>query len=212
MSKRRDGLGGGRLVGIATLLLLAMSALILERAGTGEAGMRMLVRATARSSLVLFGAAFAASSLRSLWRVPATGWLLRQRRYLGLSFAVSHGLHALAIIGLGLVLGDAFQINLVTVIFGGGAYGMIALMAATSSDRAYAWLGRRRWHLLHRVGVYWIWIIFANSYTARAVMAIARGSESLAYLPVAVFIWAVLGVRVAAWFRARPARAAAAVA
>ena len=210
MSKRRDALGGGRLVGVLALLLLAMSVLILERAGTGEAGLRMLVRATARTSLVLFGAAFAASSLRSLWRTPATGWLLRNRRYLGLSFAVSHALHALALVGLGLVLGDAFEVDLVTLIFGGGAYLMIALMAATSSDRAYAWLGRRRWHLLHRVGVYWIWIIFANSYTARAVMAIARGSESLAYVPVAIFIWALLGVRIAAWVRARPARASAA--
>ena len=96
----------------------------------------MLIRATARTSLALFGAAFTASSLRSLWRTPATGWLLRQRRYLGLSFAFSHALHALAILGLALVLGDAFEINLVTVIFGGGAYVMIALMAATSSDRA----------------------------------------------------------------------------
>ena len=156
-----------------------MSVLILAEAGTGEAGMRMWIRATARTSLVLFGAAFTASSLRSLWRTPATGWLLRQRRYLGLSFAFSHGLHLLAILGLSLVLGDAFEIDAVTLIFGGGAYVMIALMAATSSDRVFAWLGRRRWHLLHKVGVYWIWIIFANSYTARAVMAVARGTESL---------------------------------
>jgi methionine sulfoxide reductase heme-binding subunit len=203
MSKRRDAFGGGRLLGAFALLLVAMSALILAQAGTGEAGLRMWIRATARTSLALFGAAFAASSLRSLWRTPATGWLLRQRRYLGLSFAVSHALHALAILGLALVLGDAFEINAVTVIFGGGAYLMIALMAATSSDRAYAWLGRRRWHLLHKVGVYWIWFIFANSYTARGVMAIARGSESIAYLPVALFVWALLGVRIAAWQRAR---------
>jgi hypothetical protein len=203
MSKPRDAFGGGRLIAAVTLLLLAMSAAILELAGTGEAGLRMLIRATARSSLALFGAVFAASSLRSLWRTPATGWLLRQRRYLGLSFAISHALHLLAILGLSLVLGDAFEVDLVTVIFGGGAYLMIALLAATSSDRAYAWLGRSRWHWLHWVGVYWIWIIFANSYTARAVMAIARGTESLAYLPVAVFIWALLGVRIAAWRRAR---------
>ena len=110
------------------------------------------------------------------------------------------------------MLGDAFEIDPVTVIFGGGAYVMIALMAATSSDRTAAWLGRRRWRLLHLVGVYWIWIIFANSYTARAVMAIARGSESLAYVPVALFVWALLGVRIAAWLRARPARRVAAVA
>ena len=110
------------------------------------------------------------------------------------------------------MLGDAFEINLVTILGGGGAYLMIALMAATSSDRAVAWLGRRRWRLLHLVGVYWIWIIFANSYTARAVMAIARGSESLAYVPVAVFVWALLGVRIAAALRARRRAGAAATA
>jgi hypothetical protein len=212
MSRQRDAFGGGRLVAVFALLLVAMSWLILAQAGTGEAGLRIWIRATARTSLVLFGAAFAASSLRSLWRTPATGWLLRQRRYLGLSFAFSHALHLLAIIALGLVLGDAFQIDAVTRIFGGGAYLMIALMAATSSDRAYAWLGRRRWQLLHKVGVYWIWIIFANSYTARAVMAVANGTESLAYLPVALFIWTLLGLRIAAWLRARRGHSRAAVA
>ena len=208
MSERRDTLGGGWLVAGVALLLLAMTALILGWAGTGEPGLRMLVRATARSSLVLFAAAFTASSLRRLWPTPATGWLLRQRRYLGLSFAVSHTLHALAIAGLGLVLGDAFQIDRVTVIFGGGAYAMIALMAATSFDRSAAWLGRRRWRVLHLVGGYWIWIIFVNSYTARGVMAIARGSEPLAYVPVAIFVWAMLGVRVAAALRGRRRAAA----
>ena len=212
MSERRDALGGGRLVGIVSVLLLAMTVLILGSAGSGEPGLSMLVRATARTSLVLFAGAFTASSLRRLWPTGATGWLLRQRRYLGLSFAVSHALHALAIGGLGLVLGDAFEVGAVTAIFGGGAYLMIVLMAATSFDRSAAWLGRRRWRLLHVVGVYWIWIIFANSYTSRAVMAIARGSESLAYVPVTILVWAMLGVRVAAALRARRRASAAALA
>jgi sulfoxide reductase heme-binding subunit YedZ len=203
VSERRDALGGGRLFGIAALLLLAMSAAILAWEGTGEAGLRMLIRATARTSLALFGAAFAASALRRVWPTPVTGWLLRQRRYLGLSFAFSNLLHALAIFALKRLLGVAFEIDLVTIIFGGGAYVMIALLAATSSDRAVAWLGRRRWRLLHLVGVYWIWIIFANSYTARGVMAIARGTESLWYVPVALFVWALLGVRIVAWRRQR---------
>ena len=212
MSERRDALGGGRLVGIVSVLLLVMTVLILGSAGSGEPGLRMLVRATARTSLVLFAGAFTASSLRRLWPTGATGWLLRQRRYLGLSFAVSHALHALAIGGLGLVLGDAFEVGAVTAIFGGGAYLMIVLMAATSFDRSAAWLGRRRWRALHLVGVYWIWIIFANSYTSRAVMAIARGSESLAYVPVTILVWAMLGVRVAAALRARRRASAAALA
>jgi hypothetical protein len=200
MSERRDALGGARLIGSVMLLLLAMTALIFAWAGTGESGLRMLVRATARSSLVLFGAAFTASSLRRLWPTPATGWLLRSalprpllRDSTPCTCSRSRASRA----------GDAFEIDLVTVIFGGGAYVMIALMAATSSDRAYAWLGRRRWHLLHRVGVYWIWIIFANSYTARAVMAVAGGTENRSPTSGRRLHLALLGLRIAAWVRAR---------
>jgi len=203
VSAQRGGLGGARLFGLFAVLLVAMSLAILATQGSGEAGLRMLIRATARTSLALFAAAFAASALRRLWPTPVTGWLLRERRSLGLSFAFSHALHAVAILALRRELGAAFEIDLVTIVFGGGAYGMIALMAATSSDRAVAWLGRRRWRALHLVGGYWIWVIFANSYTARAVMAVAKGSESLAYLPVAVFVWAIVALRFAAWRRGR---------
>jgi hypothetical protein len=202
MSAPRDALGGGRLLSLVVLGLLAMSAAIVASAGTGEPGLRMLVRATARSSLLLFGAAYAASSLRRLWRTPATAWLMRQRRYLGLSFAASHALHLLAILALALVLGDAFEVDAVTLVFGGGAYVMIAAMAATSSDRAFAWLGARRWKLLHRVGAHWIFVIFAVSYLPRAAV------ESPLYALPAAFVVALLGLRVAAFLRARRPRTA----
>jgi DMSO/TMAO reductase YedYZ heme-binding membrane subunit len=155
---------------------------------------------------VLFSVVFAASSLRKLWRNGATGWLLRQRRYLGLSFAISHALHLAAIIALGLVLGDAFEVDAVTKLGGGGAFVMIALMAATSSDRAVARLGRRRWRALHLLGVTWIWVVFAVSYTPRALI------ESGWYALPAALVWAALGVRAAAWLRARRPRAATAAA
>ena len=203
MSAARGAFSGGRLFWLLAFGLLAMTLAILATQGSGEPGLRMLIRATARTSLALFGAAFAASALRRLWPTPATAWLLRERRYLGLSFAFSHALHLLAILAARRELGAGFEVDLVTIVFGGGAYVMIALMAATSSDRAVAMLGRRRWRTLHLVGGYWIWIIFANSYTARAVMAVARGSESLAYVPVAAFVWGVLGLRIAAWRRGR---------
>jgi hypothetical protein len=203
MSGRRRPLGGARLVGFAALLLLAMAALILATAGSGEAGLRMLVRATARSSLLLFGAAFTASSLVRLFPHPETRWLLRERRYLGLSFAVSHALHLIAILALALVLGDAFTVDAVTLVFGGGAFGMIALMAATSSDRAVAWLGPRRWRALHGLGAWWVWIVFAFSYSGRGVESLVRGQESPVYLLPMLLVWAMLGARLAAFLRAR---------
>src|SRR5262245_15492669 len=91
---------GWPLVGWSTLLLVFMVALILGIEGAGEDGLRTVIRATARTSVVLFVAAFTASSLRALWPVPVTRWLLTNRRYIGVSFAVSHFLHLLAILAL----------------------------------------------------------------------------------------------------------------
>jgi hypothetical protein len=48
-----------------------------------------------------------------------------------------------------------------TLIIGGIAYAFILAMAATSFDRSAAWLGPRRWKILHTVGSYYIWATFA---------------------------------------------------
>ena len=183
------------IVGWASLALVAMTISVFAAAGTGEDGVRMLIRATARSSLALFSLAFAASSLRRLVHVPATAWLLRNRRYLGLSFAVSHALHLAGIVALAEGWPESFARTSTTTLIGGGlGYGFVAAMAATSNDRAVAWLGRRRWRLLHLTGSWLLWGIFASSYVPRAVRAPG-------YLPLAVLPVAVLGVRVAAWLR-----------
>lgn len=147
-------------MGWISLGLLGMCALVLGLAGTGEDGLRMGIRATARSSLILFSAAFSASALRRLWRVPATKWLLRNRRYVGVSYAVSHAIHALFIVLLAKLHPGDFESNTLGNLFGGGAYLFTAAMVATSSDRAFAWLGAR-WKELHRVGSYYIWVVFA---------------------------------------------------
>lgn len=186
---------GPRIVGWASLALAAMTALVLAAAGTGEDGVRMLIRATARSSLALFSLAFAASSLRRLVHAPATAWLLRNRRYVGLSFAVSHAIHLTGIVDLAVRWPEHFGRTSATTVIGGGlGYVFVAAMAATSNDRAVAWLGRRRWRLLHLTGSWLLWGIFASSYVPRA-------AREPGYLLLAVLAVAVLGLRVAAWRR-----------
>ncbi len=66
--RARAGLEGWLLVGWSALALGAMRALLLAVHGAREEGLRVVIRATARTSLALFLAAFAASSLRRLWR------------------------------------------------------------------------------------------------------------------------------------------------
>ena len=94
----RELAAGPALVGWSSLALVAMCGALLLQHGAGEEGLRVLIRATARTSLVLFAGAFAASGLRRVWRSPASAWLVKNRRYVGLSFAVSHGLHLAAIL------------------------------------------------------------------------------------------------------------------
>jgi len=161
---------GWAIVGWSTVVLLAMTGLVLALAGTGESGIRMLVRATARTSFALFTAAFVASALHRLRRSPATAWLLANRRYVGVSFAVSHGLHLLALWALAGWSARQFVANasLTVVVLGGIAYVFLAAMTATSFDRAARWLGARRWQRLHTIGAYYIWAIFFLSYVPRA--------------------------------------------
>lgn len=121
-----------------------------------------MLRLTARTSLVFFCSAFVGSSLQRLHRGTATRWLLRNRRYLGLAFAASHAIHGVAIIELLRV--TATGLELTPALVGGAAYLFIIAMTVTSFDRTAAWLGRRRWHQLHLVGSYYIFLVFLMTY------------------------------------------------
>jgi len=187
---------GWPIVGWATLLLGAMIAAILAVAGTGEDAIRIVIRATARTSVVLFSAAFVASALRRAWPGSASSWLLANRRYLGVSFAVSHAFHLTAILALAgwsvsRMVADASP---TAAILGGIAYLFILAMVATSFDRTAAWLGPRKWSRLHTIGVYWIWTIFFASFAPQAF-------KSPLYVPFALLLVAALGIRL--WQRPR---------
>jgi hypothetical protein len=195
---RDSRFAGWPLVGYCGLLLLVVSLLRFATLGTGEEGLRAMVRFTAQLSLILFSAAFTASSLHALWpRSDWAQWLRANRRYLGVSFALSHTLHLVLLIFLGRVSQEfADNIQAATIYGGGLAYVFVYAMTATSFDRSAAWLGPRRWHLLHKVGAYYIWFIFFQSYVPRAFV-------SPFYIPFAVVLIADVGLRIWAGARKR---------
>jgi DMSO/TMAO reductase YedYZ heme-binding membrane subunit len=89
------------------------------------------------------------------------------------------------------------NIDTTTLISGGIAYAFIFAMAATSFDRSAAWLGARRWKILHTVGSYYIWLIFLITFATAA-------SEAPRYwLGVAILAAALLLRVVARWSRWR---------
>ncbi|WP_237151618.1 ferric reductase-like transmembrane domain-containing protein [Oryzibacter oryziterrae] len=156
-------------------------------------GARMVIRLTARTSLVLFLLAFTASSLAALFRAPLTEWLLTNRRYLGLAFAFSHGVHAAGIIVLSKIDPQLFDqlTSPVTFIAGGFGYAVILALAITSFDQAVALIGARRWRALHTGGVWLIAVFFAINFGRRAVMMPAM------YWPYMVLIFVAMALRFA---------------
>jgi methionine sulfoxide reductase heme-binding subunit len=184
-------MNGWRVFWLLAAIETALFGAGLAAFGTDEAGLRALVRFTVRVSFLVFAVVYAAAPLRRLYPTPATRWLRRNRRYLGVSFAWAHGLHGLAIVLLAQLLGDSFAVDPATRLGGGLAYLLIAAMALTSFDRTARWLGPRRWGLLHRAGLHWLWFIFALNWTASV-------SVSLAYLPLALITGGLLALRLAA--------------
>ncbi|GAA0764703.1 hypothetical protein LRH25_09925 [Ideonella azotifigens] len=131
--------------------------------------LRLAIRLTARSSWLLFLLVFTASAAARHWPGALTRWQLRNRRHLGLAFAVSHTVHLAAILGFANLDPAGFHqaSSLGNQITGGIAYGFIALMALSSSDTVAAWLGRKTWGRLHTAGIYYLWISFMVTFGKR---------------------------------------------
>jgi len=173
---------------VAIVVFGVMCGLAVALAGGGEAGVRSAIRATARSTLLVFLVVFCTSSLRRRWPAPATHWLMRNRRYLGLSAAVSHAYHLAFIVTLNATVASE-ETELPILIGGSFGFVMLALMAATSNDASQRRL-RRNWRRLHLVGMWTIWIIYAFSYFPRALDGpIGAGASALLLAALALRWW-----------------------
>jgi DMSO/TMAO reductase YedYZ heme-binding membrane subunit len=189
-------MNGWRLVGTLSLLLGAMTLWLVATHGGDVEGVRLAIRVTARTSLVLFVLAFTASAMVELLPSEVTRWQRRNRRYLGVSFAVSHFIHLGAIVALAAVDRTLFWqlTNVPTIVLAGTAYLFIAAMTATSFDRSAAWLGPRKWRLLHLVGGWYIWVSFAVAVGKRVPL------DSF-YWPMAALVLAAAVMRMIAMLR-----------
>lgn len=196
-------LNGWRLTGTLTLLLVIMAVGIVAAEQFSVDGIRMGIRATARTSLALFLPVFVASALLALAPGPLSGWLRRNRRYLGVGFAASHTIHGLLIIAFATIDPEQFwrMTNMTTLYSGGLAYLFIFAMAATSFDRAVRWLGPRNWRILHTTGLWYLWISLMITFGK-------RGPEMPVYWFAVAFLFVALALRLAARFRARPLKPA----
>jgi len=205
MTIHRPGfrLQGWPLFSLLAALVLLMSAALLAAHADPIAGVRAVIRATARSSFALFLGVFVASSLVTLAPNELSRGLLRERRYLGLAFAFSHLVHAVAIVRLG-QLDPSFWPgrSALTNLPGSLGYAFIVLLSATSFHVLARRMSAQTWKRLHTAGVWTIAAIFAYSYFKRIP------GNALYALPFALLCAAVAVRAVGKWAQADKRRLA----
>lgn len=152
---------------IAALLLMAVIAVYVSPSDVE--GVSLVIRLTARTSLILFLLVFIASSLAKLVPTPFSLWLRANRRYLGVAFAGSHVIHAAALVTFAQLNPTLFSqlTSIGTYIAGGIAYIFIILMTITSFDGPARIVGRKLWEVIHTSGIWFIWISFIISFGKR---------------------------------------------
>ena len=187
-------LQGWRITTLVTCLIVVGLLFNFGLAGWNAPAITHAIDATGRSSLILFAIAFTASSVESHWPSSLSRWSLRNRRWIGLSFASSHFIHLGLIISMTVFFPDPFvrDQSMAQWVFGGLAYGFVLLMALTSTDQAQRWMGMKTWKRLHFVGSHWIWTLFLLTY----VKHVKQGSLWF-YLPFLVFTLALIPIRYA---------------
>lgn len=152
------------IVGISILGLVS----ILSINGLNEQSNRLIIQVTAKISFTLFALAFAASGIHLFFKKSITFWLLMNRKYLGIAFAIMHWIHLLALLALQYFFHPVFQKAATTSLMAGSlAYLFLTLMLLTSFPAFAKYISRKHWKQLHTIGGYWILFIFTTSYVRR---------------------------------------------
>lgn len=172
MTTSTYSLRGWQLFGVIAVLVAAMSAAAIAAQPELVDGLRSAIRATARSSFVLFLAAFTASAFAVLVPSPLSKALVRERRFIGLAFAFSHLIHAVLIYFYGQLNTEFWPARtVVNNIPGGTGYAFIVLMALTSFKGPARLIGRTAWKVLHTTGMWVIAAVFIYSNFKRIPMS-----------------------------------------
>jgi DMSO/TMAO reductase YedYZ heme-binding membrane subunit len=181
-----------RITGLVAIVLALMTAASFAWLGFSEEAVRAMIRGTARSSVTLFVLAFTASSLYALFKTNWAHYLLQNRRYIGVSFALSHFVHLLFLMLLMHFYPEdsLAKLNLIEIVLASLTYVFILLMAVTSFAAPRRFIGEKAWHVLHTTGMYLVWLIFIETYGFGAL-------HNAHYLPLVVLLLAAMGLRIA---------------
>lgn len=174
-----------RVVLMASIIFFAYNFLSF---GYTEEAVRQCIAWSARIGVVLFMLAFGATVMQRFFRNSFSFWVMMNRPFLGISFAILHLIHLAFLVLLQQVFHPVFTLADTFALFaGGGAYFFVILMLLTSFSTFKKMISRANWKRLHTLGGWWIWAVFMSSYWKRVFR------EEYGYVTLAVLL-ALVGI------------------
>ena len=189
------------------LLSGSMSAvMVVEMIGVDlstAAGVSHMIGFSVRWAVPLIYIVVATSALQALFPGPVPAWLLRNRRYVGLAFAVAMAWQGLFIFMVSTLHRPYYFEEIYYLrdeLEGSTGYLFMAAMVITSFRLGRQWLSARQWRLLHTSGVYFLWAYPFSVYWWN--LFYYENPDPIDY----VFYWTgfiALSLRIAAWGKKR---------
>ncbi|MEL7449964.1 MAG: hypothetical protein AAFN78_12195 [Pseudomonadota bacterium] len=185
------------------LLSVPMSVvMVFEMLGTDLAtaeGVSHMISYSVRWAVPLIYVVIATSALQALFPGPLPAWLLRNRKFVGLTFAVAMAWQGLFIFMVSTLHRPYYFDEIYYLrdeLEGSTGYLFLAAMVVTSFRAARKTLSARQWRLLHTSGVYFLWAYPFSVYWWN--LYYYENPEPIDYL----FYWGgflAFALRIAAW-------------
>ena len=211
MSARLDEILKGKLINgwkLFWLISAPVSLLIIQAAirldlSAAEA-VSSMIQLSVRCAVPWLYLAFAASSLQVMFPGSFSRWLLRNRSKFGLCFAAAMSwqlLFILWLVGAHTEYYVAEVYVLSDVVEGVVGYALLIAMTLTSFRFGRQLLTQKQWKLLHKSGIYWIWMYVWSVYCFN-LFYYAGPALPIDY----IYYWGgflAVGIRMCAWGKKR---------
>jgi len=166
-------------------------------------GVSSMIQLSVRFALPWLYVAFSASSAHVLFSSDFSAWILRNRKYFGLCFAVGMAWQALFIIWMVGVYTD-YYVNEVYLlrdaIEGLGGYILLIPMTLTTFRFGRRLISRKKWRALHKTGIYYLWAYAFSVYWWTLFYYSNPAPIDYAFYWAGFLAW---GFRAAAWTKTR---------
>ena len=198
--------------GLFWLISIPISAVIaFELMGTDLStgdGVSHMISYSVRFAVPLIFLVVAASSVQVLFPGPFPRWWLRNRPYIGLSFAVAMAWQGLFIFIMSFFFREYYYADVYLLrdeLEGTVGYIFLPAMVLTTFHFGRKYLSQRQWKLIHKTGIYFLWAYPFAVYWWN-VAHYYGNPDPIDY----IFYWGgftAFALRIAAWSKKRERRA-----